>query len=105
MTDAQIVWTDAEREALEWHLASHFSGNRQPHMSGDPRARLNPGTKRRMDDAIGSVFEALAPFVAARAEAARLREALRECCTHLRDEWPHDTATLPRLEALAGDKP
>jgi hypothetical protein len=99
MTDAKNDWTPAEREALEWHLASHFSGNSQPHMSGDPRARLNPGTKRRMDDAVDAALAALAPFVAAREAAAFKRgaEAMREACAQF-----HETrvaASLPRPDA------
>ena len=46
-------------EAVEWALAVHFSGDRMPHMSGDPRNRLSPGRRRAMEDARDSVLEAL----------------------------------------------
>ena len=64
-------WPDAARETVEWALAVHFSGNRMPHMSGDPRNRLSPGQRRQMEDARDAVLDALAPILAARVAAAR----------------------------------
>jgi hypothetical protein len=82
-------WPDAARELVEWALAVHFSGNRMPHMSGDPRNRLAPGQRRAMEDARDAVLEALAPILAAQIEAARREE--REICKKLvltmRDAW------------------
>lgn len=71
-------WPDAAHELVEWALAVHFSGDRTPHMSGDPRNRLSPGRRRAMEDARDAVLEALAPILAARLEAARREE--REAC-------------------------
>jgi len=51
--------TDDLKTELEWILAIHFSGNRMPHMSGDPRNRLSPGQKLRLDDAVQSIMEAI----------------------------------------------
>lgn len=45
------------REQLEWVLAIHFSQNRMPDMSGDPRRRLTPLTRRNMDAAIDALLE------------------------------------------------
>jgi hypothetical protein len=49
---------DADREALGYLLAGHFSGNSQPDMSGDPRKRLSPLRRRDMDDAINEIIHA-----------------------------------------------
>jgi hypothetical protein len=46
-------------EGLEWALAIHFSMNRQPHMSGDPRNRLSAMQKRQMDAVIDAALTAL----------------------------------------------
>jgi hypothetical protein len=52
MTDPNPAgWPDAARELVEWALAVHFSGDRTPHMSGDPRNRLSPGRRRARGDA------------------------------------------------------
>ncbi len=56
---------------LEWILAIHFSGNRMPHMSGDPRNRLSPGQRLRLDDVVQSIMD----MIQKREQAAR-REAL-----------------------------
>lgn len=91
-------WPDAARETVEWALAVHFSGNRMPHMSGDPRNRLSPGQRRQMEDARDAVLDALAPILAARVAAAR-REGIEaaakevDCGCDIRD------AVLERLEA------
>jgi hypothetical protein len=74
-------WPDAARELVEWALAVHFSGDRTPHMSGDPRNRLSPGRRRAMEDARDAVLEALAPILAAQVEAARREE--REACAQV----------------------
>jgi hypothetical protein len=67
-------WPDAARKLVEWALAIHFSGNKMPHMSGDPRNRLAPGQRRAMEDARDAVLEALAPILAAQIDAARREE-------------------------------
>jgi hypothetical protein len=83
MTDAN--WPDEAREALEYAMASHFSRNRQPHMSGDPRMRLSAMERRNFDDAMRTALETLAPFVSAYARDVRataLREAAGIARTH-----------------------
>lgn len=54
-------------EIIGYHLASMVSGNNQPHMSGDPRQRIQPARRRQFDDACQSAAEA----VLARAGAAQ----------------------------------
>ena len=73
-------WPDAEREAVEWALAVHFSQNRQPCMSGDPRDRLSSLQRRKMEDARDAVLGALAPLIAVREAAAAMamRDAAAE---------------------------
>jgi hypothetical protein len=44
---------------LECSLASFIGGNRQPHMSGDPRERLSPLQRRNTSDAAVSAILAL----------------------------------------------
>lgn len=79
-------WPDAARELVEWALAVHFSGNRMPHMSGDPRNRLAPGRRRAMEDARDAVLEALAPTLTqVMAERDRLRKALERAADTLSD--------------------
>lgn len=46
-------------ELIERALAIHFSQNRQPHMSGDPRERLSALQRRNMEDARDAVIAAL----------------------------------------------
>jgi len=46
-------------ELIEWHFAALVSGNNMPHMSGDPRARLHPGQRRRLNDASRAALAAL----------------------------------------------
>jgi len=46
-------------ELIEWHFAALVSGNNMPHMSGDPRARLHPGQRRRLNDAARAALAAL----------------------------------------------
>ncbi len=85
MSDAN-GWPDDARETLEWALAVHFSQNRQPCMSGDPRDRLSSLQRRNMEDARDAVLEALAPILAHRECAAAAaawmaaREAGAEAC-------------------------
>ena len=91
-------WPDAARELVEWSLAVHFSGDRMPHMSGDPRNRLSSGRRRAMEHARDAVLEALAPILAAQVKAARREEreacaALIDCGCDIRD------AVLARLES------
>lgn len=81
----------SEREELENILAIFFAHNRQPHMSGDPRARLSPLQRRDMEDAITEILaagwsraipapvalrEAAAEIAALRAVIAEAKEAL-----------------------------
>jgi hypothetical protein len=90
-------WPDAARELVEWALAVHFSGDRTPHMSGDPRNRLSPGRRRAMEDARDAVLDALAPILAAQVEAARREE--REACA----TWHDERAQLERQSgSIAG---
>ena len=91
-------WPDAAHELVEWALAVHFSGDRTPHMSGDPRNRLSPGRRRAMEDARDAVLEALAPILAAQVEAARREE--REACAAVVDcGCDNREAVLARLES------
>lgn len=46
-------------ELIERELAIHFTQNRQPHMSGDPRERLSAMQRRNMEDARDAVIAAL----------------------------------------------
>jgi len=46
-------------ERVERALAIHFSGNRQPCMSGDPRDRLSPLQRRNLSDAARAAIEAM----------------------------------------------
>jgi hypothetical protein len=46
-------------EAVEWALAVHFSQNRQPCMSGNPRDRLSSLQRRNMENARDSVLRTL----------------------------------------------
>lgn len=57
------------RDALSWALAVHFSQNRQPCMSGDPRDRLSAMQRRNLDDAVQGVLNVIAAAVAAEREA------------------------------------
>lgn len=101
-------WPDDAREALEWVLAIHFSQNRQPCMSGDPRDRLSPMQRRNMEDARDAMLEALAPFVSAREAAAAM--AMRDAaCGAIdpvaqlevsREAWAFAYAAVKRILAL-----
>ena len=42
---------EADVAPMEWALAIHFSQNRQPCMSGDPRDRLSSQQRRQLRDA------------------------------------------------------
>jgi hypothetical protein len=46
-------------DLIGYHFAALVSGNNQPHMSGDPRARLLPHVRRRFDDACETAAEAI----------------------------------------------
>ncbi|TIN83076.1 hypothetical protein [Mesorhizobium sp.] len=46
-------------ERVEKALAVHFSGNRMPDMSGDPRARLSQLQRRNLTDAAYAAIEAM----------------------------------------------
>ncbi len=65
---------DVDREALEWALAIHFSQNRQPDMSGDPRNRLSPLQRRNMNDAIDALLPLIEAHTRAAVEAERAAE-------------------------------
>lgn len=56
----EIKFDPATVEAVEWALAIHFSSNRQPAMSGDPRDRLSALQRRNMELARDSVLLTLA---------------------------------------------
>lgn len=47
------------KNLLTQALAIHFASNKQPHMSGDPLNRLNSMEKRKLDDAVIDVLDAL----------------------------------------------
>ena len=109
-------WPDDASELIEWSLAVHFSGDKMPHMSGDPRNRLTPGARRRMEDARDAVLDALAPLIAAREAAAYRRgaEAMRgEAAQYLltlsasSPRWgsPEEHAESIRALPIPEDKP
>lgn len=83
MTDAQPMTA----EAIEWVLAPYFSGNRMPHMSGDPRNRLSPLQRRDVENASREI-EALysATIDALRADLFRAREE-RDSAVRVCGEW------------------
>lgn len=88
------------REDLERALAIHFSQNRQPCMSGDPRDRLSPLQRRNMNDAVDAILS-LAPFADyAAGRRAGLEEAaearLMAWCVHVRG--PDDVVPVPDYE-------
>jgi hypothetical protein len=74
--------TEELREKLGYALAMHFSGNRMPHMSGDPRNRLSPSQRRNMEDAITSILEVIGPVEAETLITKTKREALRQLARH-----------------------
>ena len=99
-------WPDAMREALEWALAIHFSQNRQPCMSGDPRDRLSSLQRRNMEDARDAALEALAPVVTQRERASYAAAwiAAREAGAVLAEaDWLRvsDTALPAKIRALS----
>lgn len=47
-----------DSDTLSWLLAPFFSGNRMPHMSGDPRDRLSPMRRRDLDEAVQAIIAA-----------------------------------------------
>ncbi len=77
MSDTANGWPDPARETLEWALAIHFSRNRQPCMSGDPRDRLSSLERRNLSAAAQAALDALDPVVAVLVEAARRDERER----------------------------
>jgi hypothetical protein len=104
--DTAPAWPDPAREAVEWALAVHFTQNRQPCMSGDPRDRLSSLQRRNMEDARDAVLEALAPLVAAREAAAwaagaeAMKLAAAEAVEHIRNVARYDDAREKLLTAL-----
>jgi hypothetical protein len=66
------------REKLEYALAMHFSSNRMPHMSGDPRNRLSSLQRRNMEDAVTSILEVIGPCLTPAEVDARIKEARRD---------------------------
>ena len=95
-------WPDDASELIEWSLAVHFSGDKMPHMSGDPRNRLTPGARRRMEDARDAVLDALAPLIAAREAAAYRRgaEAMREACAYVATAFAMCRRVVEHIRAL-----
>lgn len=49
----------AMAEIIGRHLAASVTGNNQPHMSGDPRNRIQPVRRRHFDEACQSAAEAI----------------------------------------------
>ena len=99
-------WPDDAREALEWVLAIHFSQNRQPCMSGDPRGRLSPMQRRNMEDARDAVLEALAPILKAREAAAAMamRENLADLFAEIKwNNLEREVRALPLPDTTALD--
>ena len=66
------------REELEYALAMHFSNNRMPHMSGDPRNRLSSLQRRNMEDAVTSILEVIGPCLTPAEVEARIKETRRD---------------------------
>lgn len=56
-THAELV------EAMARAMATHFSMNRMPHMSGDPLARLGSQERRRLDDATQAALTTLCTLI------------------------------------------
>lgn len=46
-------------EVVGYHFAALVSGNRMPHMSGDPRSRLPAHERRRFDEACEACADAI----------------------------------------------
>ena len=72
------------RENLEYALAMHFSSNRMPHMSGDPRNRLSSLQRRNMEDAVTSILEVIGPCLTPE-EATALQARVAELEATIRD--------------------
>jgi phage-related minor tail protein len=83
------------REKLEYALAMHFSNNRMPHMSGDPRNRLSSLQRRNMEDAVTSILEVIGPALTPAEVDARIATE--------REQLQAENARLRKLVAyLAG---
>jgi hypothetical protein len=67
-------------DIIGYHMASLVSGNNQPDMSGDPRARLHAHVRRRFDDACREAAGKIVAYVFALLpeDAAGLVERLRD---------------------------
>jgi hypothetical protein len=86
------------REKLEYALAMHFSSNRMPHMSGDPRNRLSSLQRRNMEDAVTSILEVIGPILTPAEVEARVATAHKEWLAELN----HDTDQLMEEARLGG---
>ncbi len=73
-----VDWQAQAQEQLEWVLAIHFSGNKMPHMSGDPRNRLSDMQRRQLDQAVSAAMEVLTSVVSDR--VVQEREACALLC-------------------------
>jgi hypothetical protein len=68
------------RERVERTLAIFFTGNRMPHMSGDPRERVPPAKRRDLSDATDSIMELVSALTAERDVLAQTSAILCEDC-------------------------
>jgi hypothetical protein len=57
-------------DEVGYRFAALVSGNNQPHMSGDPRARIAGSRRRQFDDACAEVAEMVNTRIAAAEKAA-----------------------------------
>ena len=64
------ITEEGMRDQVERTLAMFFTGNRMPHMSGDPRERVPPMKRRDLSDATDSILALLQPAL----ERARREE-------------------------------
>lgn len=77
------------RDQVERTLAIFFTGNRMPHMSGDPRERVPPAKRRDLSDAADNVLALLQPALErARREGAFL-EWVADRLTHVHGDNPN----------------
>jgi hypothetical protein len=99
------------RDQVERTLAIFFTGNRMPHMSGDPRERVPPAKRRDLSDAADNVLALIQPALERARREERERE--RERCAVMADAMAEDMAisigkigsqmTLDRYQVGAND--